>query len=269
MTQAQAVAALRLVGDRWSAAKLSRIENREHTLRVAETEQMLEVYGVEPDDRGPVLELAARARERDWRAAYGVDLPESLRGLVSLETGATAIRVLETALVPGLLQTADYARAVIQAMGPDVASALELEQMVARRITRQHLLRGDDAPSFHAVLDESVLMRAVGGRTVMRDQMRRLADLAGQRERLTLQVLPLDSGGGAGVEGPFTLLSLPSPAPDVLYGEGPVIGTVYVSDSDRVRACTLRFGALGQLALSPAESAQRIDTAARSFELPG
>lgn len=265
LTQSQAIEQLRRAGGKWSVAKLSRIENHENGVRPNEVAQLLELYGVAEPERVPVLELAVLAREREWRTAYGADLPESLRGLVSLEAGATAIRQFTTTAVPGLLQTADYTRAVIEATGPEVGSPIELERLVARRLTRQHVLRGPASPAFHAILDESVLLRPVGGGPVMRDQMRKLADLTGH-EHLTVQVLTLESGGGPGVEGPFTLLSLPKPAPDVLYGEGAVTGSLYVSDSDRVRACTMRFGMLSQLALSRAESAERIAAAARRFE---
>lgn len=166
---------------------------------------------------------------------------------------------------PGLLQTADYARAVIETTTPAIGSAMELERMVARRLTRQHVLRQELPPTFHVVLDESILLRWVGGRPTMRDQLRKLADLAGN-EHITIQVMPLTSGGGPGVLGPFTLLSLPQPAPDVVYGESPVAGSVYVSDADLVRTCTLQFGMLSQLALTRAESAERLAEAARCFE---
>jgi len=124
LTQGQAIDGLRRAGGgRWSISKLSRIENHEHAVHPNEVDQLLELYGVEPTERGPVLELAARAKVRDWRAAYGAELPQSLRGVVSLEAGAIAIRQFETMVVPGLLQTADYTRAAIEATGRSPRSA--------------------------------------------------------------------------------------------------------------------------------------------------
>lgn len=266
MNQAHAVAELRKQGEgRWSGPKLSRAENREQALRTTEVAQLLELYGVPQAQRSEVLRLAELARERDWRPTYGVDLHEPLRGLISLEAAATEIRQFSTTVVPGLLQTADYARAVIEATTPAIGTSAELEKLVARRTTRQHVLRRDPPLAFHVVLDESVLTREVGARTVMRDQLRRLADLR-EAEHVTVQVLPLASGSGLGVHGPFTLLGLPHPAPDVLYGESPVSGDIYTTEVDRVRACTLAFGRLSQLASSRAESADCIEAAAQGFE---
>lgn len=268
MTQTGAITALRQLGEgRWSGPKLSRVENREQAIRTSEVAQLLELYGVPEAERPAVLDLAERARERDWRPTYGVDLHEPLRGLISLEAGATVIRKFVTMVVPGLLQTPDYARSVIEATTPAAGTSAELEKMVARRITRQHVLRRDPPLAIHVVLDESVLDRVVGGRTVMRDQLRRLADLR-DSGHVTLQVLPLAGGCGPGVHGPFTLIGLPSPAPDVLFGESPVAGDFYTTEVDRVCDCTLTFGMLSQLALSRDESADRIEAAARGFERP-
>lgn len=266
LTQAQAVAELkRREGGRWSGPKLSRVENRTQAIRTHEVAQLLDLYGVPETERPAVLEMAEQARARDWRPAYGVDAPEPLRGLISLEDSAVTIRSFEPMLVPGLLQTPDYARAVMQATPPAYPSTVQLERAVARRVTRQHILRKDPAPALHFVLDEGVLLRRVGGRTVMRDQLRRLADLR-EVEHVTIQLVPLSSGGGPGVIGPFTLLSLPHPAPDVLYGETAIAGSLFLTDEDRVRDCTLRFGMLRQLAMTPAESADRIEVEASRYE---
>lgn len=267
LTQDQAVERLREGGGgRWSSSKLSRVENRDHGIRPREVEQLLDLYGVsDPVEREQLLTLAARARERDWRSTYGPDLPERLRPLVSLEAGATAIRQFASMVVPGLLQTPDYMRAVIEATSPATTTAIEVERRVADRITRQHILRKPQPPSFHVILDEGILRRIVGSRAIMRDQLRRLADLADE-SFMTLQVLTFEAGGGAGLEGPFTLLSLPEPTPDVLHAEDVVSGVVFQEDRERVRVCTLRFGMLMQLALPRAESAEMISEAVRGFE---
>lgn len=215
--------------------------------------------------REPILTLASRARERDWGATFGADLPGPLRTLMSLEAGVTAIRQFETVLIPGLLQTTDYMRAVIEATSPPTMSAVELERGVAQRMTRQYILRRPDPPAYHAVLDEGILKRTVGRPSVMRDQLRKLVDVAVEPD-MTVQILPFDASGGGGVEGPFTLLALPDPAPDVLSGEGVVTGMVFVEDRERVRTCTLRFGMLTQLALPRAESLEMISEAAKGYE---
>lgn len=100
----------------------------------------------------------------------------------------------------------------------------------------------------------------------MRDQLRKLVDLAAE-PHLTLQILPLAAGSGPGRSGPFTLLTLPEPAPDIVYGEGAVGGMVFVEDREAVRLCTLQFGMLTQLALPPAEPIDLIRQAAKGYEL--
>jgi len=266
LTQEQAVAQLRQAGGRWSASKLSRIENREHGVRTREVEQLLDVYSVTDGAvREPILTLAARARERAGRAGLGVDLPEHLRSVVSIEAGLVAMRQFETMLIPGLLQTTDYTRALIEVINEDSVGPTEIERRVAARMARQHVLRRPAPPTFHVILDQAVLQRPIGRPSVMRDQLRKLVDLAAE-PFLTLQILPLDAGGGPGLNGPFTLISLPSPAPDIVYGEGGPPGMIFVEDRDRVRMYTLWFGKLSQQALPRSESLDLVDQAAKSYE---
>jgi transcriptional regulator with XRE-family HTH domain len=266
LTQDQTIERLLQTGGRWSAPKLSRIEQHEQGVRPRDVEQLLDVYGViDSADREPLLTLAAKARERDWVAQFGVDLPESTQTLASVEAGAVEIRQFETLLIPGLLQTTDYTRAVIEVANTTPEPPLEAERRISRRMTRQHILRRPTPPAFHVILDEGILRRPVGPRSVMRDQLRKLVDLA-DASYLTMQVLPLAGGAGPGLSGPFTLFSLPSPAPDLVYGEGGPAGMVFVEDRQRARQYMLRFGMLTQLALPRDESVQLILEAARSYE---
>lgn len=266
LTQAQAVVLVRQSGGRWSETKLSRIETREHGIRVAELEQLLDVYGVPAGvERLGLAELARRARDRGWEASFGADITSTLRPLIALEAGATAIRHFAAMLVPGLLQTADYMRAVIEAAGAGTDSAADIERGVARRLARQAILRKENPPRYHAILDESVLLRTVAGRPVMRDQMRRLADVADELHT-TIQVLPLDRGVSPGANGVFGIISLPAPTPDVVHGESAAAGLGLTEDPERVRRATLGFGRLTERALSIEASRDRIIAAARSFE---
>jgi len=266
LTQEQAVTELRRMGGRWSESKLSRVENHEHGIRTREVEQLLDLYGVTDETvREPVLALAVRARKKDPRAPYGVELPDKTRALVSVETGAVAIRQFETMVIPGLLQTTDYTRAVIDASNPADVNPIDVERRVAARMTRQHILRRADPPTYHVILDEAILRRTVGSPSVMRDQLRKLVDLAAE-PHLTLQILPLATGGGPGLGGPFALFTLPEPAPDLALSEGPVTGMVLIPEREAVRRCTLRFGMLMQLALTRAESADLIRQAAQGYE---
>jgi hypothetical protein len=245
---------------------LSRIETREHGIRVAELEQLLDVYGVPAgSERSGLVELARKARDRGWEASFGAEINTVLRPVIGLEAGATAIRQFEAMIVPGLLQTADYMRAVIQAAATSTDTAADVERSVASRLARQNILRRARPPAYHVILDESVLLRTVAGRPVMRDQLRKLADLTAE-PHMTIQVLALDSGTAPGVSGPFTIMSLPAATPDVLYGESAASGVVFADDPDRLRRATLRFGMLTERALSSEASVDLIIAAARGFE---
>lgn len=264
LTQEQAIERLRSTGGRWSASKLSRIEHREHGVRPREVEQLLDVYGVtDADAREPIMALAERARDR--RVELASELPEPIRALASIESGLVAMRQYETMLVPGLLQTPDYARSLIEVINLDPIGPIETERRVAARMARQLILRRPEPPLFHVILDEAILRRPIGRRSVMRDQLRKLTDLAAE-PFLTLQILPLDAGSGPGLNGPFTLLSLPPPAPDIVYGEGGPAGMVFAEDREQVRMFTLRFGRLSQQALPRSESLDLIDRAAKAYE---
>jgi transcriptional regulator with XRE-family HTH domain len=264
LTQEQAIDRLVRSGARWSRSKLSRVENREHHLKPHEVEQLLDAYGVtDPETRDPLVQLAARPRERGWWLSFG-ELPEDWGSLLGLESGLIGLRDFQGQLVHGLLQTADYARALMMSINPGVLSPAEVERRVALRIARQQILDKDPSPQLHFILDETILHRLVGDRIVMHDQMRKLLQ-ATEKPNITVQVLPRDVGGSPGLEGPFTLLTLPAPIPDIGYSEGPA-GTLYIEDRDVVRHWVLRFGILTQRALSRQESAELIAEAMHRFE---
>lgn len=265
LTQEQAIDRLVPGEGRWSRSKLSRVENREHHLKPREVEQLLDAYGVTDEAvRDPLVRLAVPARERGWWLSFGPELPEDWRSLLGLESGLIGIRDFQSQLVHGLLQTTDYARALNMSIDPGVLSPAEVERRVALRVARQQILAKDDPPQLHFILDETILHRLVGDRIVMHDQMRKLLQ-ASEKPNITVQVLPRDVGGSPGLEGPFTLLTLPAPIPDIGYTEGPA-GTLYIEDRDRVRQWTLRFGILTQRALSRQESAELIAEAMRNYQ---
>jgi hypothetical protein len=265
LTQGQVVTALRRGGGRWSESKLSRVENHEFAIRPQDVEELLDVYEVtDPAVRGPLLNLAEAAQEQDWRINYGPDLPESLRPLYSIENAVTKIRQYSTMVVPGLLQTVDYIRAVIRAIDTEATRLIEVERRTAWRITRQHIMRRPNPPEFHLILDEGVLRRVVGDRSIMREQLRKLVDLAAA-PHMTLQILPFESGD-IGLEGPFTLLTLPDPAPDIAYGESTVTAPLFIEEPKAVRRCAARFDALARRALPESESLRLLREAVSSFE---
>jgi transcriptional regulator with XRE-family HTH domain len=266
LTQEHAVEQLASLPGRWSRSKLSRIENREHNIKPLEVEQMLDAYGItDTTVRERLMQLAtnSNSREHGWWVSFSNELPENLRPLLSIESGLVARRDFQTTLIPGLLQTADYARALMSAVHPATYSPQELERKVAARMVRQQMLAKDSPPQLHFILDQSVLERLVGRPSIMRDQLRKLLDET-EAPNITVQILPRDTGGSPGLEGPFSIFTLPDPIPDIGYTEGPA-GMVYIENREHVHMFTRRFRILSELALAPADSASVIAESMRAY----
>ncbi|PRW64517.1 transcriptional regulator [Actinopolyspora mortivallis] len=262
--QERAVELLKRGPGRWSRSKLSRIENREHTLKPREVEQILDAYGVtDVNARDELVQLANESAEQGWWVSFNSELPEDLRPLLSIESGLVAMRDFQNQLIHGLLQTSDYARALINAVNPGMFTPEEVERRIAARMTRQQVVYSDDPPRMHFIMDQGILERPLGTPRVMRDQLCRLLELT-EHPNITIQVLSKSSHAGPGLEGPFSILTLPDPIPDIGYTEGPA-GSVYIEEREHVRTCTLRFGVLTELALSPAESVAEIDRAMKAY----
>ncbi|GAA4619690.1 helix-turn-helix transcriptional regulator [Actinoallomurus vinaceus] len=262
LTIEQAVTELSQKHARWSRPKLSRIENRHQGVKPRDVEQLLDLYEADEKTRKQLLDLTQTANERGWWLTYRRDLPQDFHPLFSLEIAATEMREFETLLIPGLLQTGDYARAVITSLEPDLNSD-EIDRRVAARLARQQILSKTTPPEFHVILEEAILERPVGSTKIMRGQLRRLVE-AQESPSLTVQVLPKAAGASPGLGGPFTILSLPEPIPDIGYTEG-IGGSIYVESVEGVRRCTLRFGSLIHRALSPSESVDLLASAAERF----
>lgn len=263
LTHDQVIAELRKRHGKWSRPKLSRIENREQGVKIAEVEQLLDVYQVADRDlRAWLADLASTAHERGWMVDLRKNLPEDFHAFLNLEVALVASRSFETLLVPGLLQTADYAHALIRGINQDIAED-EVERRVAARLARQQILRRAEPPKLHVILDEGLLQRPVGAPRVMRNQLRFLAEAA-EEPNITVQVLPRMVGASPALEGPFSILTLPDPIPDVGYSEGPG-RAVYIEDRELVRTYTLRFGILTEQSLSQVDSVNKLAEAAESY----
>ncbi|GAB2840230.1 helix-turn-helix transcriptional regulator [Actinocorallia aurea] len=239
----------------WSQQKLSYIESARNKVSEGDVGNLLDVYGVESPDRDAILTLAREADQRNW----WTDFTGVLTGpYVALEDEASEIGVWMPSLIPGLLQTPEYARAIMSTAG---LTELELEQRLRARMARQTILSRPNPPRFHAIIDESVLERPIGGHAVMRAQLLRVASEA-ERPMVTVQVLPRSTGAHLGLDGPCTLFHFASELdPDVAYVEG-FMGTVYVEQPRKVTACSVALEQLSKIALSPNESAELIRTAA-------
>ncbi|ONI77188.1 transcriptional regulator [Actinosynnema sp. ALI-1.44] len=248
---------------KWSSAKLSRIENREQGVQSRDVVVLLDLYRVtDPDTRAWLVDLALNAHERGYWRAIRKDHPDDFHGFLSVEAALVALRQFETMLVPGLLQTIDFARAVIKGINPELTPDV-VERRAMARMTRQQVITRANPLRYHVVLEESILERQIGSPTVMRNQLRRLIDEAGT-DHITVQVLPKSTGAGPALEGPFSILTLPDPVPDFGYAEGPG-GGAYMEDPEKVRERTISWGAITERALPEADSVRLIEEAANSY----
>ncbi|MFD8247141.1 helix-turn-helix domain-containing protein [Nocardia sp. NPDC059691] len=234
---------------RGSHAKISRLELGRTGFKERDLHDLLNLYGVvDPAERETYFELARRANDPGWWQHYSDLLPAWFETYIGLEQAATTIRTYEAQFVPGLLQTADYARAVIQLGNTD-----ETERRVAIRMRRQQILYRAAAPTLWAVIDENALRRPVGGVEVLREQIEHLVAMA-DRPSIRIQVLPYAAGGHSAAGGPFSILRFPEPElPDIVYTEQ-LTSSLYF---DKQRDVELYMSVMNRIsveALSPAES---------------
>lgn len=243
-----------------SASKVSRIETGHVGVTPRDARDMLELYGLIGDEREALVQLAREARKPGWWHAY----KEVFTGtFVGLEADASSLRAFQALLVPGLLQTETYARAVIRAMRPD-SDESEIERRVAARTARQELLSDPNPPEYWAVVDEAVLHRTVGGPEVMATQAHRLLEL-GQLPHVTIQVVPFTAGAHPGMEGPFLILGFPEQAdPDVVYVDS-TSGGFFLELTPDVRRYSLMFDHLRAAALKPDDSLALVAQAAERY----
>ena len=235
-----------------SPSTLRRIESGRVGIKGPALAALLNEYGVTDGDlRDTLLTMARTGKQRGWWAPYS-DLPQTYRQYIGLESAAQEIHNFETVVVPGLLQTADYARAITEAAAaqprPDA-----VEQRVAARLERQKLIT-EGRLRLHAVIDEAVLHRQIGGPQLMHDQLTALM-AATKLHNVTLQVIDFKEGPYASMLSSFHILWFPD-GPNVVYIEG-LTGDLYAEDDD-VERCTVVFNSLRSSALSPGASAAMI-----------
>jgi transcriptional regulator with XRE-family HTH domain len=247
----------------WSESKLSRIETAHTGIRNTDLEHLLRLYDVAAAERRRLTVLAGQARQRAWWEAYGDALPNAYETYIGFEAEATSIFNYEAQVVPGLLQTDEYARAVTEADGVfDHADVID--QRVAIRMARQAVLTRNPAPHLSVIIDEAVLRRPIGGVDVMRRQLMRLIEATG-RPKITIQVLPFAVGAHRALAGSFVILEFSSgPDHPLVYCEG-MTGGVFRSKPDELRSYWMSFEALRTAALDPGKSAELITVAAREL----
>ncbi|MFI0809761.1 helix-turn-helix transcriptional regulator [Streptomyces echinatus] len=212
---------------RVAPATVRRMEMAEVALKIPYLQLLLKAYGVPEDEAELFVQLAEEANRPGWWQRFHDILPNWFSMYVSLEGAAGLIRSYEPHFVPGLLQTEDYARAVLKSGAIGQTSPEDIERHVALRMQRQDLLTRPDAPRFWAVMDETALRRPVGGPEVMRAQIDKLLE-ATRLAHVTLQVAPFANGPHPGTYGPFVLFRFAmSELPDMVYSEY-LTGAVYL-----------------------------------------
>jgi transcriptional regulator with XRE-family HTH domain len=242
---------------RASRSKINRMENGRVGFKNRDIADLLTLYGVTSGEaRAATLELARRANVPGWWANFSDILPDWFEMYLGLEASASVIRTFELQFVHGLFRTEDYTRAVTS-LGYRSASADEIERRVSLVMKRQNLLTQSEPVRVWSVMDEAVLRRPVGGRHVMRAQLRRLNDVAAL-PNVTLQVVPFGHGGHAAAAGSFTILRFDEPGlPDVVYVEQLTSALYLEAQSDLDRYMEVMYQ-LSADALTPASTAKLI-----------
>jgi hypothetical protein len=218
---------------RCSGSKMSRLELGRTGFKLRDVSDLLDLYRVTEGERATLLAMAGSANAPGWWQEYGDAVPGWLAPYLGLEQAAEVIRCYEVQFVPGLLQTAGYARALFQATAADNPE-LDIEQQVSVRIRRQQILRRPRPPRLWAVIDEAALRRPIGGAGVARAQLEHLIEMA-RLSHVSIQVAPFSLGGLAVASGPITMLRFPeAELPDVVYLEQHATAVYLSKPADRL-----------------------------------
>lgn len=235
-------------------AQLSRLENGQRRAVVPYVEKLCRIYGLDPETTESLIDLAKAGQGQGWWQRYNVEAQTAT--YVSFESAADSVDEYHALVMPGLLQTPEYARTVVNALRPNFTDA-RVEQTVELRLARQQILTGDSPARIHAVIDESVLEKTLGRPEMMREQLKYLVEAA-QAKNITLQILRKDAGANPGLDGTFTLLNFTSGLEfSALYLEGQ-FGQIIQLEQEQVNRCRETFQVLAGLAADAAESSQII-----------
>ncbi|MEU6346257.1 helix-turn-helix transcriptional regulator [Streptomyces sp. NPDC046977] len=256
LTMAEVAAAIEV-----NQGSLSRIESGDRGTTPLLVKAMLDCYGVsDPVVREDILDLvrADQAQRQQWWRKYSAVINTTqYGGYLALESSATSFRSYEPQLLPGLLQTSDYARQVITEMRVDLTSK-QVDALVKVRMERQEKVLGqEDPPKLWAVIDEGAIRRVEGTPAVLRGQLEHLLEVE-PRTNITVQLLPFAAGFHPGLYGSFMLMGFPEPNPDVVWVEN-LTNSVYFEESEDVERYTEVFDHLRARALGPPETRSQIN----------
>lgn len=234
-----------------SQSKVSRVESGASGLRIDDVAAMLGLYHVPATRREEILALVREAAKPGWVRIHGQGLPEQWQALIEWEDLATSFLHYQPMMIPGILQTADYARAIIRDTADREQSESEVDNKVAARLGRQGILSRALPPALHVVLYEPALRVPVGGPAVLAAQLRHLAELA-RRPRVTIQVVPLAAGPHPGLEGPFMLMEFATDPP-LVHLENRVT-SIFLEEDPHIASYRLAWQRIKARALPPERS---------------
>jgi transcriptional regulator with XRE-family HTH domain len=262
LTQREAAARLD-----WSESKLVRVEAGTVGLSTTDLSALLRLYKFDDEHQAADLtEMVRASRQRPWYNKYQGILTPAFSQYLGYESAASAILGFQPLAVPGLLQTDDYTRAVLEASRID-----KIDERISLRARRQELLERDDCPDLIYILDEAALHRWIGGPAVMRCQLRQLKNII-EHSKISLRIVPFSAGAHAGITGSFTILEFSDWDEDVLYLE--TAGGNFTSREDQELVAKYRdnFEQLKAMSLEGESAANLIEDVIHGFssksELP-
>ncbi|GAA0982841.1 helix-turn-helix transcriptional regulator [Nocardiopsis tropica] len=252
------------VGDKlgWSRGRLTNMElNKWKRPDPVIIRALATLYQAPPDVTEGLVLLARQSREKGWWTRYGDVFTDAY---VGFEAEASAVSTYQTMVIPGLLQTQEYAAASTRSgrsRSPEI-----IDRVVQARLVRQEILDQDEPPKVWCVLDESVLLRPAGDRQVMRDQIAKLMHLIETADHIKIQLLPLEVGLHPGIAGSFTILDFTNPLdPSIAYIETRTDG-LYLEDDDEVQVYRGAWDEIRVMALHPDASADRMGQIIKKYE---
>ncbi|MDL4813562.1 helix-turn-helix domain-containing protein [Actinomadura opuntiae] len=249
----------------WSLSKVIRIESGSVNISTTDLKALLALYRVADDRVAELVELARSARERAWWSGYRKILSPQYYELIGYESAASIVRQYENLILPGLLQTQEYAQEYIGGdLPPEQAG--DVEPLVEVRMRRQEILERENPPLLLFILDEATVRRQIGGPRVMRNQLRHLVDLA-SRPHITIEVVPFSAGVYPGLRGSFTILEFPAAEDDdVLHLESPGFMRVTRDLQEAITSYRERFEELRKISLRPEGTAVLLNQLANEMD---
>lgn len=236
-----------------SPSKVSRMETGSRAATLRDIRDLCDLYEVtDPAERERLMEMSRESKQVGWWQSYELEFAT----YVDLEQAATSLSYFNSSVIPGLLQTADYSKAMYAGSLPSEFTTERRDQLIDVRLRRQEVLTRDSPPKLEAVFDEAALHRVVGGPDVMRAQLRHLADAA-EMPNVTLRIIPFMAGAHPAMENSFVIIKFGSSAPTVVYVEG-LMGGSYLDREPEVATYEQVFEHLHRIALSPRETVDLI-----------